>query len=637
MKARYFMMPLVFILAISLVANAQMMKRTDAVWARNTTETITLDGKLSEASWAVADSIRLQFGKDSGIPGSGWYWENSLTRALDPTDATVKFLAKADTLYVGVVCKDKSIGAGLFNQFDGFLMNLRYRDVPFAGNPFKNRDNQAMELFYAWCSETWADTNTAAKGASPGFFGDFPSASNVTRPDSFKIIYDAKTFVRGSTNDDATPDTMYSTEFKFNLKKFNYNVTQAGGDVAMFGMMIYDADYRWPVDTTKWSGNRVWIQSPWGNASAVNHLRIWVRSDVTTTSGSAPALGPDLTIPDGKNYANITFDGRLTEDVWKAAPTLSLKYGDAALRATYPSTAKYRSGQQQATVNGAKNPVTDANTVGVKYFFKADTLFLGFDVRDKFVQGWKLMPSDRWDGFRITMAQRDARDGDSTLQRRQFTFRVDSAGAVSREEALSKSGWDSLGQAVQVALALKGGTTVDTAGTQADTGYTAEVKINLRKLGYAAGRGDGVVFFGINHYDGDTGPVTGATGTQVWFMRPNDWEDGFAWAYMDPSTVLTSVGDPGAAGPAEFALLGNYPNPFNPSTQIRFLAARTGEVTLKVYDIAGRLVGTKTLDITSPGEYSMTFDAHNLASGSYYYRLQHVSGAILSGKMMLLK
>jgi hypothetical protein len=235
------------------------------------------------------------------------------------------------------------------------------------------------------------------------------------------------------------------------------------------------------------------------------------------------------------------------------------------------------------------------------------------------------------------MAQRDARDGDSTLQRRQFSFRVDSAGATSREDALSKSGWDSLGQAVQVKIALKGGTTVDTAGVQADTGYTAVMKINLRKMGYAAGRGDGLVFFGINHFDGDTGPVTGATGTQVWYMRPNDWEDGFAWAYMDPATVLTSVADQASTAPAEFALLGNYPNPFNPSTQIKFLAARTGDVTLRVFDITGRQVSLKTLTITSPGEYAMTFDANNLASGSYFYRLQHANGAVLTGKMMLMK
>jgi Secretion system C-terminal sorting domain len=635
MKTRLFVVLSCVLVLVSLTAYGQMMKRTDAVWARNTTATITLDGKLNEAAWASAESLRVQMGKDSGIPGGGWYWENGLKPGVDPTDAIVKFLAKGDTLYVGIVCKDKSIGGGLFNHFDGLLMNLRYRDATgFAGNPYRNRMNQANEIFYGWVTESWADTTTAEIGAMPAFLGDWGSAYVHPRPDSLKEFWDAATYVQGTTNDDATPDTLWSTELKFNLKKFNYNVTQTGGDIVMWGVQIYDADYQWPLDTLKQAGNRVWVQSPWGNASAYNHLRIFVRSDVTTSSGSAPVVPADYVIKDGKNYATPTLDGKLTEDVWKYAPSLAIKYGDAATRNAYANTAKYRSGQEQPTVNGAQNPVVDANTVTVKYFFKGDSLYLGFDVRDKFVQA--IPDFDRWDGFRVIMEQRNDRNGDSVLTKRRFTFRVDTNATASREEDLSKAGWDSLGQAVRVALSLKGGTTIDTLGTTADSGYTAEMRIDLTKMGYPSGRGDGVVFLSVAHFDGDSFSG-GSYGTRVWFMRPGDFDDGSAWFYMDPTAVITSVGDETWSLPGEFALLGNYPNPFNPSTQIRFRIAQASDVTLDVYDITGRRVSSKALGVQTPGEHSVTFDAHNMASGTYFYRLKNTAGATLIGKMMLLK
>ena len=642
MKTRVFMM-IVFVLAISsLAAYGQMMKRTDAIWARNATGTITLDGKLTEPDWATAESVKVQMGKDSGIPGGGWYWENGKKPNTDPTDATVKLLAKGDSLYIAIICKDKSIGGGLFNQFDGFLMNVRYKQADgYQPTPFgQARTNQACELFYGWVTETWAaDSLAGVRSAKPGFFGDFGSAYTAPRSDSLKRnFWDAATYVQGTTNDDATPDTSWTTEYRINLKTFGYNVTQTGGDVVMWSMSIYDADYRWPLDTTAnslASGNRVWWQCPWSNASAYNHVRVFVRSDVTTASGAVPVVGPDLVIPDGKNYATPVIDGRLTEDVWKYAPSLKIKYGDAAIRNAYPNTAKWRSGQFQPTVNGATNQVTDPNLATIKYFFKGDSLYLGFDVNDKFVQSSTVL--DQWDGFRVIMESRDARNGDSVLAKRRLTFRVDSAGAIARLEDLGLAGWDSLQTAVKVALALKGGTTVDTLGTQADSGYTAEMKINLRQFGYPAGRGDGVVFLSATEFDGDS-YAGGSYGTRTWFMREGDFDDGAAWMYMDPTAVVTSVAGNGSSTPSDFALLGNYPNPFNPTTNIKFQVAKAGEVSLEVYDVLGRVVSSQSLGVQAPGQHTVPFNAVSLASGSYFYRLKMVSsGAILTGKMMLLK
>ncbi|MBM2840253.1 MAG: hypothetical protein HW412_781, partial [Bacteroidetes bacterium] len=185
---------------------------------------------------------------------------------------------------------------------------------------------------------------------------------------------------------------------------------------------------------------------------------------------------------------------------------------------------------------------------------------------------------------------------------------------------------------------LKGGTTIDTLGTQQDSGYTAEMRINLRQLGYAAGRGDGVLFFGATLYDGDSfSPATTSYGTRTWFMTENAGSDAVIWAYMDPAGPL-AVDENGNTIPDVFALIGNYPNPFNPSTTIKFSLPRTSDVTLEVFDVLGRRVVSQSLGVRQIGENAVTFNAANLASGVYHYRLtMATSEATVVGRMMLLK
>ena len=85
-----------------------------------------------------------------------------------------------------------------------------------------------------------------------------------------------------------------------------------------------------------------------------------------------------------------------------------------------------------------------------------------------------------------------------------------------------------------------------------------------------------------------------------------------------------------------FELSQNYPNPFNPSTQIDFSVPQQSTVQLKVYNTLGQLVATLVNGNLSAGSHSVTFDARNLASGLYIYRLS--AGNFTSvKKMMLLK
>ncbi len=88
--------------------------------------------------------------------------------------------------------------------------------------------------------------------------------------------------------------------------------------------------------------------------------------------------------------------------------------------------------------------------------------------------------------------------------------------------------------------------------------------------------------------------------------------------------------------PSDIALEQNYPNPFNPSTNISYSVTKSSEVTLQVFDITGRLIGTLVREPKTVGSYNVSFDASNLSSGVYIYRLQ-IGNQILTKKMTLIK
>jgi hypothetical protein len=85
-----------------------------------------------------------------------------------------------------------------------------------------------------------------------------------------------------------------------------------------------------------------------------------------------------------------------------------------------------------------------------------------------------------------------------------------------------------------------------------------------------------------------------------------------------------------------YSLSNNYPNPFNPTTEIKFSVAKDGFVTLKVYDMLGKEVATLANGQMTAGNYTATFNAAGLNSGVYVYSLS-VNGVVLSHKMTLMK
>ena len=89
--------------------------------------------------------------------------------------------------------------------------------------------------------------------------------------------------------------------------------------------------------------------------------------------------------------------------------------------------------------------------------------------------------------------------------------------------------------------------------------------------------------------------------------------------------------------PTRIQLEQNYPNPFNPTTSISFEVFQASHVSVRIYDLMGREVDVLWNKYTAAGRYQLTFEASNLATGSYIYRLVAGNGVVHSKKMTLIK
>lgn len=132
---------------------------------------------------------------------------------------------------------------------------------------------------------------------------------------------------------------------------------------------------------------------------------------------------------------------------------------------------------------------------------------------------------------------------------------------------------------------------------------------------------------------------------------PNAYSEEFTISTSNPDQRdiyvnfhLTDVDDDTKIIPTSIRLYNNYPNPFNPSTKIRFsipnlIASETKQsvlATLKVYDILGNEIATLVNEEKPAGTYEVTFNANNLASGIYIVTLK-ASSISVSQKILLMK
>ena len=107
---------------------------------------------------------------------------------------------------------------------------------------------------------------------------------------------------------------------------------------------------------------------------------------------------------------------------------------------------------------------------------------------------------------------------------------------------------------------------------------------------------------------------------------------------LSPVDIITSVElfDGTVGIPREFGLFQNFPNPFNPTTEIRFDLEQSGPTVLKIYNMLGQEVAKLLDENLQAGPYKVTFEPIGLPSGVYIYRLQS-NGLNETRKMLLLR
>jgi hypothetical protein len=282
--------------------------------------------------------------------------------------------------------------------------------------------------------------------------------------------------------------------------------------------------------------------------------------------------------------------------------------------------------------------VLDPSYAKIKMFFRGQYLYLAADVKDQIVQGTSVY--DQEDAVGFIIGDRVAKNEENVMIFRNLRATLGPAGTPVAEgylQALVDSG------GAQWGLALKPHTTVNN-NTDIDSGYTIEMKIDLTKLGYPSDLGDHLLFMGVDLLDGDSfdDPLNNY-GTRTWWFREHEGGPACAWMVMDPNSLVNVDDNQKTIIPNSLILYGNYPNPFNPSTKIKYSIPFSGNVTLHIYNSLGEEISSIKTSSQSPGQHEHNFSAKNLASGVYFYKISlssdnaNRSYESRVGKMLLVK
>jgi hypothetical protein len=152
-----------------------------------------------------------------------------------------------------------------------------------------------------------------------------------------------------------------------------------------------------------------------------------------------------------------------------------------------------------------------------------------------------------------------------------------------------------------------------------------ETSKNYETVGFVEGKGTTLKPQSYSFTDAVAG-----TAYRLEQIDNNGLKNYFGPIYLNPNSVGENV-------PTVFKLNQNYPNPFNPTTNITFSLANSGQTTLKVYNILGNEVATLFNGNAEAGkQYVVNFDAKNLTSGMYFYKLQN-GNSVEVKKLTLVK
>ena len=235
----------------------------------------------------------------------------------------------------------------------------------------------------------------------------------------------------------------------------------------------------------------------------------------------------------------------------------------------------------------------------------------------------------------------------------QVELSVDGASVVNNQEAgtlsfdilmtseVEVAGWqfDLLSDGVLSITSGSGGLTSE-AGMMISASETTILAFSL--TGGTIPAGTGVLFSMETSYDNSLSPQEvlinaeeeGVNGNRLIISGPGGTpitDIDFAAFYTESLESLSGIVQ-------EYELSDNFPNPFNPSTNISFSVASYGEVSLVVFDALGREVNALVSEVYSPGSYKVTWNGDDqngnlMSSGMYFYRLD--AGEFSQTKKML--
>lgn len=153
--------------------------------------------------------------------------------------------------------------------------------------------------------------------------------------------------------------------------------------------------------------------------------------------------------------------------------------------------------------------------------------------------------------------------------------------------------------------------------------FTGVISTEWKKIGFVPGSGTTNSSMYYNYKDKGL-----ESGKYKYRIKQVDLNGNYEYLEMSGEVFI--------GAPKKYFLSENYPNPFNPVTKISFDIPERSPVTLKIYDVNGREVGTLVNETKEAGFYTVSFDASSLSSGVYFYRMIS-DDFVMARKMLLLK
>lgn len=580
--------------------------REDARYVRvmQGTEEVVVDG-VEEAIWAKADSVIVGYGQTTYLPGSGYNLQKGQSVPGDSANAVFKFLYKAPHLYLLFRIVDKSVGGRDWEQSDNIIMAFKQYTPDHS---WLQAWDKRIEHFYShiW---TW-DTTAITVGEQPWFrgHGDVGGGREWKRTENQKLRWTAVSQVVGGVSNDSLPDQMWISEHRIRIDSLGFNTE---GDVLPFSFSVFDGDRF--LDST--AANDAHTKTWWGCEWNENwyYAALFIDPTITTATTGSPIPPVDYEIPHLADNTTLTVDGDLSD--WNMENTLHAiaKWGDEAAFDSIKGTGDWASGYQQMDWNGFQT-IVDGPEVHYYFTWDDENLYVAAKAADQIVA----MPAEgRKDGISFVAADRTYNIG-AGLSYKGFTIEVDSAGqGVANDDLVSLA--DTAG--VEYALMLGPGTNV-TDIAEIDSGYTVELKIPFAALHYPETLGDSVVFIGgfINDVDVFEDAASN-TFAKTWWFKQEKGQKAPAWVVLGPAKTAVGVNDQ-VVLPTSIELFANYPNPFNPSTKIKYALSVNADVTLKVYNTLGQTVAQMKKSDVKAGYDEFQFNANGLSSGIYFYQIE---------------